>query len=138
MTLNSALEDLRGTTLKALAGGLQRLEYLAGLHNRDGSYTHWGLARIHGEPAATKALIYEHRTLVSRILATPIKNLVEDLDLCSRCAGMAPAIYLQHLSGLYLFPPDLGTPAERHFNSVLRALSSLAVARSQGATPRAS
>ena len=138
MTLNSALEDLRETTLKALTGGLDRLEYLAGLRDREGNYTHWGLARIHGEPAATKALVYEHHTLVSRILATPIKTLLEDLELCSRCAGVAPAAYLKHLSGLYLLPPDLGAPAQRHFNSVLHALSSLAVARSQGATRLAS
>jgi len=138
MTLNSALEDLRETTLKALTGGLERLEYLAGLRDREGNYTHWGLARMHGEPAATKALIHEHHMLVSRILATPVKTLLEDLEFCSHGAGVAPAAYLQHLSGLYLFPPGLGAPSQRHFNSVLHALSSLAAARSRGATPLAS
>src|ERR1700690_3234141 len=65
MTLNSALADLRATTLKAISGTLRKLQYLAGLRDAAGTYTHWGLARVHGELAATKALAEEHRSLVS-------------------------------------------------------------------------
>jgi hypothetical protein len=138
MTLNSALEDLRETTLKALTFRLQRLEYLSRLRDAAGTYTHWGLARIHGEIPAAKALAQEHRVLISRILATPVQSLLEDLEQCSQHVGMLPAAYLEHLSGLYLTPPDLGSAGKRHLNSVLHALSSLAKARLQGATHQAS
>jgi len=138
MTLNSALEDLRQTTLKALTGRLQRLEYLSRLRDAAGTYTHWGLARIHGEQPAAKALAQEHRALVSKILATPVQSLLEDLEECSQHAGMPPAAYLEHLSALYLLPPDLGAAGKRHFNSVLHALSGLAKARPQGAIHPAS
>jgi len=138
MTLNSALEDLRETTLKALGGRLQRLEYLSGLRDAAGGYAHWGLARIHGEAAAAKALMSEHRSLISKILATPVQSLLEDLEWCSQHAGMPPTMYLEHLSGLSLLPPDLGAGPQRHFSSVLHALWSLAKARQPGATRQAS
>jgi len=138
MTLSSALEDLRETTLKALSFRLQRLEYLSGLRDAAGTYTHWGLARIHGEEPAAKALAHEHRALISKILATPVQSLLEDLEECSQQAGMPPAAYLEHLSRLYLTPPDLGSAGKRHLSSVLHALSSLAKARPQGAIHPAS
>jgi len=134
MTLHSALEDLRETTLKALTGLLQRLEYLSRLRDAGGNYTHWGLARMHGELAAAKALAHEHRALMAKILATPMQCLLEDLEECSRRAGIPQAVYLKHLSELYLLPPDPGGGTARHFNSVLSALSNLSEARLSGAT----
>jgi hypothetical protein len=126
MTLNSALEDLRGTTLKAISGSLRRLEYFARLRNSQGGYTHWGLARVHGQEAAAKALEHEHRTVVSKILSTPIRRLVADVEECSRIAGLTPAQYLDKLSQeLNLLPPAAGAGSARHLNSVLRTLSSL-------------
>ncbi len=127
MTLNSALEDLRTTTLKAISGSLRRLEYFAGLRNADGTYGHWGLARVHGERAANKALDQEHRSLVSRILSMPLHQVLGDVERSSQLAGMTPAQYVERLrQQLDLLPPEPGAGAARHFNSVLHALSVLA------------
>jgi hypothetical protein len=138
MTLNSALEDLRSTTLKAISGSLRKLEYLAGLRDPEGSYTHWGLARVHGTLAATRALEQEHRLLLAGILATPIQRLLADLEQSSRTAGVTPAQYLERLTqDVDLLPPHAGPGSELHLNSVLHTLSSLA-ATPQGAIHPAS
>jgi hypothetical protein len=127
MMLNSALEDLRSTTLKAISGSLRRLEYFAGLRNAEGSYDHWGLARVHGDLAATKALDQEHRSLVSGILSTPLHRLVAELEHSSQLAGTTPALYLERLiHEADLLPREPGAGAARHFNSVLHVLSCLA------------
>lgn len=140
MTLDSALEDLRKTTLGAIFGGLRRLEYLSGLRKRTGSYEHWGLARIHGEGAAIRAIAEEHRTMVSQLLATPLRKLLEDLEKSSRQAGVLPAAYLKDLyrGRRDLLPTAAGTAAERHLSSVLRALSCLQAIQSADAIHPAS
>ena len=127
MTLNSPLEDLRATTLKAIAGSLRRLEYLSGLRDSGGAYAHWGLARVYGDLAATNALAGEHRSQVSQILSTPLRILLEDIRLSSEVAGMPPTTYLQLLCSRSsdLLPPEPGVGSARHLNSVLHALSSL-------------
>jgi hypothetical protein len=127
MTLNSALEDLRTTTLKAISGMLRRLEYFAGLRTAEGTYNHWGLARVHGDLAAARAIEQEHRAVVSGILSTPIQGLLADVERCSELAGTTPALYVEKLiQEGNLLPPNPGAGATRHFNSVLHALSGLA------------
>jgi hypothetical protein len=127
MTLFSALEDLRNTTLRAISGVLRRLEYLAGLKNREGSYAHWGLAHVHGDSVAEKTMAQAHREHVSRVLSTPIRELVQDVQLSSQTADMAPSLYVERLrrQGVELLPPEPGAGAGRHLNSVLHALSIL-------------
>ena len=78
MTLHSALEDLQETTLRAFAGCLNKLEYLSGLRGKEGNYEHWGFSRVYGDLAARKALARAHRSMLSKVLAMPIRNLVED------------------------------------------------------------
>jgi hypothetical protein len=127
MTLNSALEDLRSTTLKAIAGRLRKLEYVAGLRDPEGNYMHWGLARVHGSLAAAKALEQEHRRLVAGILSTPIQRLLADLERSSHMAGVTPTQYITRLThGFDLLPRDPGEGSALHLNSVLHALSYLA------------
>jgi hypothetical protein len=127
MTLTSPLEDLKATTLKAIAGSLRRLEYLSGLRNTGGTYAHWGLARVYGDSAATRALARAHRSLVSQILSTPLRQLLEDIEKSSEVAGVPPKTYLKRLCDQSpdLLPPEPGAGAGRHLNSVLHALSSL-------------
>lgn len=138
MTLNSALEDLRGTTLRAISGGLRALEYLSRLRNQAGSYGHWGLARVYGEMSARKALAQAHRTLVSQILSTPLRTLKEDAEFSSELAGVPAATYIQRLRELPLLPPEPGAGSARHLNSVLHALLILAQNRKPDAIRRAS
>ena len=136
MTLNSALEDLRASTLKALSGSLRKLEYLANLRDAKGNYTHWGLARVHGEWAANRALEQEHRLMVSRILSTPLQRLLEELPVAGEMAGLPAAEYVERLIERdRLAPPQPGAGVERHLNSVLQALSELAKTRSGAIRP---
>jgi hypothetical protein len=139
MTLNSALEDLQKTTVKAVIGCLSKLEYLAGLRSSEGSYEHWGLARVYGDPAAKKALARAHRSLLSKVLATPIRNLVEEVEHSSETAGLAPITYVERLSTTSdsLLPPGPGAGSARHLNSVLHALASLLKNPKQDANPPA-
>jgi len=141
MKLKSALEDLHDTTVEALEGCLRRLEYFGGLRsnekNKDGEYKHWGLARVYGDLPAKKALAQTHRSLVSQILATPIKSLLEEIDTSSASTGLPPASYVEKLRNpdLNLLPPSPGPGSARHLNSVLQALSALLKARRSNASP---
>ena len=136
MTLHSALEDLHQTTLRAVAGCMRRLEYVSGLRNQQDSYAHWGLCRVYGDLPATKAIAETHRELVSQVLSTPIRKLMEDVDQSSRVAGLTPGSYVQQLSENVpgLLPSQPGAGSARHLNSVLRALSCLVKNRTEGAT----
>jgi hypothetical protein len=136
MTLKSALEDLTQTTLKAISGTLGKLDYVSRLRSRTGSYTHWGLARLHGEDQAQQALTKTHRTLLSRVLRTPLQRLAEDVEISSRAASMEPAKYLESLQNRSsdLLPANPGAGSERHLSSVLTALLGL-IKNRRGATP---
>ena len=127
MTLKSAFEDLRETTLQAITGSLRKLDYVSGLRHKTEAYVHWGLERVYGDPQANKALTQAHKSLVSQVLSTPIRELVEDVDLSSRVAGVPPAVYLERLRkrGGNLLPSAPGAGSTRHLNSVLCALSGL-------------
>jgi len=139
MTLISALEDLQETTLRAITGCLRKLEYVAGLRSQAGTYTHWGLVRVHGEAIAEKAFGEVHRELLSAVLSTPLRGLEEDVERASELAGLPAKAYLEQLSGgtSRLLPPSPGPGSARHLSSVLHALSSLLPRRRPGAIPPA-
>jgi hypothetical protein len=127
MTLKSIKEDLQASTLRAVSGLLGKLEYLSGLREEDGSYSHWGLSRVHGEAATQRALSEAHRSVVSRILRTPVRSLLTDVRDSSVQKKMARGEFLEELKGRdgQLVPPHPSAGASRHLNSVLRALASL-------------
>jgi hypothetical protein len=140
MTLTSALEDLQETTLEAISGILRRLEYLARLKDRGGDYVHWGFVRVHGDLSAKKALAQSHRSLVSEVLSTPIRNLLQDVEKSSALAEMPPVSYVERLcdAGPQLLPAAPAAGSSRHLSSVLHALLCLSRVQRQGATPPAS
>ena len=124
--LRSVKEDLQASTLRAVSGLLGKLRYFAALRQQDGSYQHWGLSRVHGEEAAQKALAEAHRRLVSIILQTPLRKLVQDLD--ESCTPNQSS--MDFLEGLQnqeseSLPKDPSAGYRRHLSSVLRALSAL-------------
>ena len=127
MTLRSAVDDLKATTLAAFPGVLARLKYLAGLRQGDGGYAHWGLTRVYGETAAQKALADTHSVLIAEILRAPLRKLMEDAEICCSAEKEQPSVYLQDLleKCSRLLPRDVGVGSTRHFSSVLRALSAL-------------
>ena len=108
--------------------GITRLEYLSGLRDGAGNYTHWGLARVHGELAAAKALAEEHRLVTSHVLAMPMSYLLEDLEQSSQQAGSAcldlPRTASPAGTGAVAHGPCCGYAL--HLNSALHALSCLA------------
>jgi hypothetical protein len=127
MTLKSALQDLKETTLAAVSGLLGKLVYLASLRIH-GDYQHWGMEMVHGREATERALRTAHSDVVSRVLRTPLAHLVEDLERSSQGSGMAAIDYAEKMRGHFvdLLPEGRQmSTAPRHLNSVLLALSSL-------------
>ena len=139
MTLKSALQDLRETTLAAISGLLAKLAYLASLRRREGGYLHWGLSLIHGDESSERALKAAQTEVLSNVLRTPIAELMEDLRESSEKSDKTPEAYVEAMreqfSELLPAPDDAASAA--HLNSVLTALSSLQEAQKR-ATPSAS
>lgn len=140
MTFKSALEDLSRSTLRAISGCLQKLEYLAGLRERGEEYSHWGFGKVHGESAANKALSEAHKNVVSQVLSTPLSTLLSDVENSTTAEGQDAQEYLRALSekGNVLLPSNPGPGAERHLSSVLHALLGLEKHRDKNATRQAS
>jgi hypothetical protein len=131
MTLKSVKEDLQASTLRAVSGLLGKLEYFTSLRQQDGSYSHWGLSRVHGEEGAQRALAEAHQEHVSLILRTPMRNLLDDAQQSSIQNGTDQARFLRHLEDckVQTLPPKPSAGSRRHLSSVLRALSALVKTR---------
>lgn len=128
MTLKSALQDLKETTLAAVSGLLGKLAYLSSLRRAEGRYEHWGMEAVHGAESSERALRTAHAEIVAGVLRTPLAALVEDLDESSRASGVAPHDYVEGMREHFedLLPSERkDSPAATHLNSVLVALSSL-------------
>ena len=139
MTLKSALQDLRETTLGAISGLLAKLAYLGSLRRREGGYLHWGMMLVHGEEASNRALKAAHTEVLSTVLRTPIADLVEDLRESSQSSRETADAYVESMREQFseLLPSPEDTASARHLNSVLVALSSLEK-NQKHATPSAS
>jgi hypothetical protein len=139
MTLKSALQDLRETTLATISGLLAKLTYLASLRRREGGYLHWGLSLVHGEESSDRALKMAQTEVLSNVLRRPISELVEDLQKSSQANAQTPEAFVEGMRGQFhelLAAPDDAASAA-HLNSVLIALSSLEKSQKR-ATPSAS
>jgi len=128
MTLKSALQDVKETTLAAVSGLLGKLAYLASLRRGHGHYKHWGMEIVHGSESSERALRTAHAEVVSGVLRMPLESLEEDLQKSSENSGFSPRKYVDELREQFedLLPGERkDTPAASHLNSVLVALSSL-------------
>lgn len=128
MTLKSALQDIKETTLAAVTGLLGKLGYLASLRHDQGRYRHWGMEVVHGQEASERALRAAHTEVVSGVLRTPMARLVEDLKDSSRANGKSAPEYVKELREEFdqLLPAGReDSPVSSHLNSVLVALSRL-------------
>jgi len=139
MTLKSALQDLRETTLGAVSGLLAKLAYLGSLRRREGGYLHWGMVLVHGEEASNRALKAAHNEVLSAVLRTPISDLADDLRESSQSSRKTPGAYVEGMRRQFsdLLPSPEDAASARHLNSVLVALSSLEKTQKR-ATPSAS
>lgn len=128
MTLKSALQDFRETTLAAVSGLLGKLLYLASLRRAQGKYEHWGMQAVHGAEATERALKTAHAEVVAGVLRAPLANLIADLEASSRENGGKTQVFIDTMRERFddLLPGgDSGSPNALHLNSVLVALSSL-------------
>jgi hypothetical protein len=127
MTLKSALQDLRETTLDAVSGLLAKLAYVASLRHGEAGYLHWGMSLLHGEEASGRALKTAHTEVLSTVLRTPIPELVEDLRESSQDSQKTAGAYLEGMRDQFheLLPAPDDAASASHLNSVLVALSSL-------------
>jgi hypothetical protein len=139
VTLKSALQDIKETTLSAISGLLGRLVYLASLRAQ-GRYEHWGMEAIHGPESSERALKVAHSEVVTGVLRMPLELLTEDLEQSCRDSGLDPRSYVEQMRGCFeeLLPEGKqNTPTSTHLNSVLVALSCLERSRER-ATPSTS
>jgi hypothetical protein len=128
MTLKSALQDFKETTLAAVSGLLGKLAYLASLRRRQGKYEHWGMESVHGLESSERAFKTAHAEIVAGILRTPLALLVDDLEDSSRESGQPAQAFVDGMSDRFddLLPGGHSdSPTAGHLNSVLVALSSL-------------
>src|ERR1019366_10219430 len=115
MTLKSALQDVKETTLAAVSGLLGKLAYLASLRHARGRYEHWGMELVHGPEGSERALKTAHAEIVAGILRTPLASLVEDLNESSRGSGGAAQAYVGGLRNRLLGLPPRGRPGSPGF-----------------------
>jgi len=130
MALKSVKEDLQASTLRAISGLLGKLEYFTSLRQDDGSYSHWVLARVHGEAAAQEALSHAHQSVVTKILRAPLCRLLDDVQDSCRSKNLPQVAFLGELEARenQAIPANASVGSRRHLSSVLHAL--LALARS--------
>jgi len=128
MTLKSALQDVKDTTLSAVSGLLGKLAYLASLRHKQGSYQHWGMENVYGSEASDRALKAVHADILKGVLRTPLPRLEEDLEVSCRAGGLDAGTYVEQLRSQFedLLPEGRqDSPAAQHLSSVLLALSHL-------------
>ncbi|SRR5258706_1181060 len=129
MRLRSVLEDFEANTLAAVPGLLGKLSYLAALHDGNGAYDHWGLDKVYGPDATRAAINTSHRTLLSKILRTPLPVLLDDVKNSSANHQVGAREFLSSLSSPHSLPKSPPPAAQVHFKSVLHALLALAESR---------
>jgi hypothetical protein len=139
MTLKSAVQDLRETTLAAVSGLLAKLAYLGSLRRREGGYLHWGMSLVHGEESSDRALKAAHTEVLSTVLRKPLSELVEDLRESSQSSDKTAGTYVEGMREELnqLLPSPQDAVSASHLSSVLVALSSLEKNQKR-ATPSAS
>jgi len=127
MRLKSALEDFESNTLSAVPGLLSRLSYVGGLHDGNGTYEHWGLAKVYGDEAAKCAIRASHRVLLSEVLKKPLAVLLNDVLASCSNGHVTEREFLASLT--HSSPKPLSPAALAHLRSVLSALSALVESR---------
>jgi len=127
MRLKSALEDFAANTLGAVPGLLGRLSYVGRLHDGNGTYEHWGLAKVYGGDAAQCAIRASHRVLLSEVLKKPLAVLLNDVLASCSNEHLTEREFLASLT--HCPPKPLSPAALAHLRSVLSALSALVESR---------
>src|SRR5579859_3372657 len=101
MTLKSALQDVKETTLSAITGLLARLAYLGSLRRAHSRYEHWGMEVVHGQEASERALKAAHTEVMGNVLRTPLPALEQDLRESSEFSGIGPREFADEMQGRF-------------------------------------
>ena len=119
MRFRSAKEDLYATTLAALRGRLERMEYLAVLRQGQAGeqYGHWGFTRAHGEAPAQAALREAHCDALDALLRMPLPQLYAEGEQQAADFERGPA---------ELLPPGTDALRAAHFSLVWDAMATVA------------
>lgn len=128
MTLRSALQDVKETTLSGVAGLLGKLTYLASLRQDQGRYQHWGMEAVHGAETSERALRTAHAEVLKSVLRTPLSALEEEVKSAATNLGIDAAAYVNEIRIRFqdLLPEGSQDSASAsHLSSVLVALSHL-------------
>ena len=133
----SAFEDITSRTLPKIQGLLAKLLYVAELRSDDGSYQHWGHARMHGEAASQAALARVHAELYAQLLRTPIPDLVVGGSEEMFREWQRQVARLLELKSKVV-PVNSNNWSTLHFNSVVLALRMLSAADMGSTRPAAS
>jgi len=118
MRLLSAYEDFSGRTLSVVSARLEKLAFVCGLLQRDGSYRHWGMTRTHGDAAAQSAMLRAHGEAAAGVLRTPMRELLQE-ELSGEGIEDLKQAWDQHHE--QLAPPAASRAAQLHLSSVLEA-----------------
>ncbi len=139
MAVRSTVEDFEGTTLGAVPGLLGKLHYLARLHDGAGNYSHWGMERVHGAEAATRAIQTSHMAILTRVLRAPLRVLVEDVSCSATGLRLSGEELIQSLKTMphQLFPERSVTASQKHLMAVLNALLALVEGQERASRPGA-
>jgi hypothetical protein len=122
-----AVRKVKQTTLAALGGRLERLEYLAGLRQESDRYEHWGLMRVYGEAPVQGVLREAHVDVMDAVLRTPMAQVYGEAEQQEAIFERPPE---------ELLPPGADTLRAAHFSLVWDAMAS--VARRRASRRRAS
>jgi hypothetical protein len=125
MVLLSAFDDLVARTLGAFPGPLSKLAYIGNLRGSTGDYHHWGLSRRHGELETGTAIANAHSQVWLEVLRLPLPKLFAELESETEASDLASRIENWRSLECGLTPSDTAGGTQRHFNSILLALSLL-------------
>lgn len=125
MPVRKAYQDLLERTLSRISCDVGQLIYLASTREYNtGQYYHAGLASHFGEEAARKALEIAHRETFYKVSASPLENLVNDLEVYLRSTRENPQECLRAWQKLEPYriaiPSDVNATVARLFISNLR------------------
>ena len=117
----SPFEDFQVRTLSALSGLWMKLLYIAELRSADGTYSHWGHSRTHGESRSQAALARAHSDVYIALLRSPVRELVEEIE---NSGGIDQKKKFGNIIAKQdgMIPKNLEGGSPRHFSSIALAV----------------
>jgi len=127
VTMKNAYDDLVGRSLSAIQCELARLIYLASTRDyNSGMYHHEGLSARYGPEQARDALQAAHRDIFYNLVALPLEELVNELEIYVCVSREAPTGFIHAWQELE--PYRVAVPMEVDSTMVQLFLSNIRLA----------